>query len=348
MPELLDSAIDDELRTFYAEARVRAGAYGTHYAALWESIEQQSSGGKRVRPRLVWAAYRGFGGAERSLATRVALAFELLHTAFLIHDDLIDRDTVRRGVPNVAGRFHARAVAYGADERTSAVWAETAAVLAGDLALSRAHREIAMLPVAQECRESLLDILDRAVFVSAAGELADVVGALRGTTPALEAVLATLEQKTAVYSFEAPLAAGAVLAGAGDEAVSALCRFGRLVGVAFQITDDVLGVFGDPSVTGKSASADLREGKRTALIAHAASTGAWPRIADRLGDPSLDEDAATELRHVLRGCGALEAATALAEEHVTLARHELDAADLPPVLRAELDRFAQRAMERVR
>ena len=118
MPELLDSAIDGGLRAFFAEARARAGQYGGHYAALWESIEQQSSGGKRVRPRLVWSAYRGFGGDDRALVTRVALAFELLHTAFLIHDDLIDRDTVRRGAPNVAGRFAARAIEYALPERS--------------------------------------------------------------------------------------------------------------------------------------------------------------------------------------------------------------------------------------
>jgi geranylgeranyl pyrophosphate synthase len=348
VPELLDSAIDEELRAFFAEAHVRAGPYGGHYAALWESIEHQSSGGKRVRPRLVWSAYRGFGGEDRGLATRVALAFELLHTAFLIHDDLIDRDLVRRGAPNVAGRFAERALAHGADERASAVWGETAAVLAGDLALSRAHRELAMLPVERECREALLDILDRAVFISAAGELADVVSSLRGTTPAIESVLATLEQKTAVYSFEAPLAAGAVLAGAGAESVAALCRFGRLVGVAFQITDDVLGVFGDPVVTGKSSSADLREGKRTALIAHAATTPSWALISDRLGDPELGEAEADAIRQELLRCGALDAAVALADEHVTLARHELDAVDLPAGLRAELGDFAQRAAERVR
>ena len=348
MPELLDSAIDGGLRAFFAEARARAGHYGAHYAALWESMEQQSSGGKRVRPRLVWSAYRGFGGEDRDLVTRVALAFELLHTAFLIHDDLIDRDTVRRGEPNVAGRFAARAIEHGADERASTVWGDTAAVLAGDLALSRAHRELAMLPIEGERREALLDILDRAVFISAAGELSDVVSSLHGATPAIESVLTTLEQKTAVYSFEAPLAAGAVLAGAGEESVAALCRFGRLVGVAFQIADDVLGVFGDPVVTGKSASADLREGKRTALIAHAATTPSWPAISARLGDPELGESEAEQLRRELRACGALDAAVALAQEHVTLARHELDAADLPVALRTELGEFAQRAAERVR
>ncbi|BDZ53342.1 polyprenyl synthetase family protein [Agromyces marinus] len=348
MPERLDADVDEGLRVFFAEARLRAGAYGSHYAALWESIEHQSSGGKRIRPGLVWSAYRGFGGVDRTVVTGVALAFELLHTAFLIHDDLIDRDTVRRGVPNVAGRFAARATEFGGDARASEVWGATAAVLAGDLALSRAHREIAILPIGDDRRRALLDILDHAVFVSAAGELADVVSSLHGSTPELEGVLAMLEQKTAVYSFEAPLSAGAVLAGAPASAVAALGRFGRLAGVAFQITDDVLGVFGDPVSTGKSASADLREGKRTALIAHAAATTAWPEIRDRLGDPALDDAGASALRERLRGCGALDAAVASAAEHVTLALHELEGAEVPLQLRSELAGFAQQAIGRVR
>ena len=151
-----------------------------------------------------------------------------------------------------------------------------------------------------------------------------------------------------MYSCEAPLAAGAVLAGADDESVAALCRFGRLVGVAFQIADDVLGVFGDPVVTGKSSSADLREGKRTALIAHAATTPSWTAISDRRAEPARAAAAAAAIRDELLRCGALDAAVALAHEHVTLARHELDAAGLPDGLRAELGEFAQRAVERVR
>lgn len=348
MTDVRSSAVDDELRVFFADARERAGEYGNHYAALWESLEQQSAGGKRIRPRLVYTAYSGFGGTDRHVATRVALAFELLHTAFLIHDDVIDRDTVRRGAPNIAARFAGRARAHGADDRVSEVWGETAAVLAGDLALSRAHREIATLPVDAGRRDALLDILDRAVFVSAAGELADVVHAGSHAPPEVAGVLATLEQKTAVYSFECPLTAGAVLAGAPAGAVRALARYGRLVGVAFQITDDILGVFGDPAVTGKSAASDLREGKQTALTAHAATTGAWPAISSRLGDPELDDDGADVLRAALRECGALEAARRLADEYVTLARYELDTDELPAALRAELGDLAQRAAERAR
>lgn len=348
MADLLDAAIDDGLRAFFADARVRAGEFGAHYAALWESLEQQSAGGKRIRPQLVNTAYFGLGGTDRELVTRVAISFELLHTAFLIHDDVIDRDTIRRGAPNIAAGFAGRARAHGAGDRASATWGETAAVLAGDLALSRAHREIATLPVDAARRAALLDILDRAVFVSAAGELADVVHAGIPEPPGVDRVLATLEQKTAVYSFECPLAAGAVLAGAEKAAVDALGRFGRLVGVAFQIADDILGVFGDPSVTGKSAASDLREGKQTALTAHAATTDAWPAISARLGDPDLDDGAAHLMRVALRECGALDAARRLADEHVTLARLELDAADLPQALSAELGELAQRAAERAR
>lgn len=348
MTDVLDSAVDDGLRAVFADARLRADEYGAHYAALWESLEQQSAGGKRIRPQLVNTAYFGLGGTDRSLATRVAVSFELLHTAFLIHDDVIDRDTVRRGAPNIAARFADRARAHGADERASAAWGETAAVLAGDLALSRAHREIASLPIDGPRRAALLDILDRAVFVSAAGELADVVHAGAAVPPRVDRVLATLEQKTAVYSFECPLTAGAVLAGADDRVVGALARFGRLVGVAFQIADDILGVFGDPAVTGKSTTSDLRDGKQTALTAHAATTDAWSAIAARLGDPELDDGTAALLRAALSDCGALDAARRLADEHVTLARLELDTADLPPALTAELGELARRAAERAR
>ena len=187
------------------------------------------------------------------------------------------------------------------------------------------------------------------MFVSAAGELADVVHAGSPEPPEVGRVLATLEQKTAVYSFECPLTAGAVLAGASEGAIGALARYGRLVGVAFQITDDILGVFGDPAVTGKSTASDLREGKQTALTAHAATTDAWPAISARLGDPELDDAAADVLRSALLDCGALDGRPTARRR----ARH-------PRALRArhgrtarrrcatELGDLAQRAAERIR
>ncbi|MDY7556700.1 polyprenyl synthetase family protein [Cryobacterium sp. 10C3] len=158
----------------------------------------------------------------------------------------------------------------------------------------------------------------------------------------------TLEQKTAVYSFEAPLMAGAVLAGASEEAIVALGRFGRLVGVAFQLTDDILGVFGDPARTGKSALTDLREGKQTALVAYAGTTGDWPAIAPFVGKADLTQDEAEEARVLLRSCGALQSTDELAIDHARRAVAALDTAAIPAVLRTTLTQLADTSVNRSR
>lgn len=348
MPEIATAGVETELQRYFAAARLRASDYGEHYVALWDCLEQASTGGKRVRPAMVLAAYAGFGGRDLSLVTPVAVCFELLHTAFLIHDDVIDRDLARRGIANIAGQFSDRALAHGAASGQASAWAVTAAILAGDLALSEAHRILARLPVDTGRRIRLLDLLDRAVFVSAAGELADVTNAARPHPLGVTEVIATLEQKTAIYSFEAPLQAGAVLSGATDAAIDVLGRYGRLVGVAFQVTDDILGVFGDPARTGKSALADLREGKQTALIAHAGSTLRWPAIAPFIGKTDLTEPEAELARGLLRDCGALQAADELARDHAAKAVEALDTPLIPAELRSTLTALADSAVNRFR
>jgi len=348
MPDIAIAGVDTELQRYFAAARLRASDYGPHYVALWDCLEQASAGGKRARPAMVISAYAGFGGRDLGLVTPVAVSFELLHTAFLAHDDVIDHDLARRGVANVAGEFTNRALAHGAAHDQASAWAVAAGILAGDLALSEAHRILARLPVDPGRRNRLLDLLDRAVFVSAAGELADVTNAASLRALTIAEVIATLEQKTAVYSFEAPLQAGAVLAGASEAAIDVLGRFGRLVGVAFQVTDDNLGVFGDSAETGKSVIADLREGKQTALIAHAASTSAWPAIAPYIGKPTLTEDEAELVRAHLRACGALQAAGDLARAYAAQAVEALDTPLLPADLRSALTALADASVSRLR
>ncbi|TFC92526.1 polyprenyl synthetase family protein [Cryobacterium sp. TMT3-29-2] len=347
MHEIQTLGVGTELQRFFAAARLRASDYGDHYVALWDSLEQASSGGKRVRPALVLAAFTGLGGTDLTLATPVAVSFELLHTAFVIHDDVIDHDLARRGVANIAGRFAERALSHGAGDQAGA-WAATAAILAGDLALSEAHRALAMLPVELELRGRLLDLLDRAVFISAAGELADVTNAASKHPLTVAQVVSTLEQKTAVYSFEAPLQAGAILAGGSDEVIGVLGAYGRLIGVAFQLTDDILGVFGDPEKTGKSVLTDLREGKQTTLIAHAGTTTGWPEIAPYIGKADLTEVEAATARDLLRACGALQAADELATDHLNRAVAALDTAAVPDPLREMLTTLAATAVNRSR
>jgi geranylgeranyl diphosphate synthase type II len=346
--ETTTAGLETELTRFFAAARLRASDYGPHYVALWDALEHSSTGGKRVRPALVLTAYAGFDGRNGSVVTPVAMSFELLHTAFIIHDDVIDRDLVRRGVVNIAGRFHQRALFHGLSPEQAGVWATTAAILAGDLALSEAHRALATLPVDARVRSRLLDLLDRSVFVSAAGELSDVTNTASDRPLAVDEVLSTLEQKTAVYSFEAPLQAGAILAGAPTESIDLLGRFGRLVGVAFQLADDILGVFGDEAQTGKSSLADLREGKQTVLLAHAGSTPAWDSIAPYIGKPDLSEIEADGVRRELRACGALHVAQALAREHAERAVELLDTPTVPAGLRLALADLANSAVNRCR
>ncbi|PJJ63482.1 polyprenyl synthetase family protein [Compostimonas suwonensis] len=347
---MIDTAVlsvEIELQRYFAAARLRATDYGPHYVALWDALEHMSSGGKRVRPALVLASHEGFGGLQQDAATSVAVSFELLHTAFLIHDDLIDSDLTRRGGPNVAGVFRDRAERSGGSERQAESWATTAAVLAGDLALSEAHQLIARLPVEAGVRGALLDLLGRSVFVSAAGELDDVTNTVGGEPMGLPGVLSTLERKTAVYSFEAPLQAGALLAGAGADAIDALGRYARRVGVAFQLVDDLLGVFGDPRVTGKDVLSDLREGKRTTLLAYAQDTGVWPQLAPLVGTGELDEHDVHRARVLLLSCGAAAATEDLARDYAEQAMRELTPA-VPEQLRGHLCDLAESAVRRVR
>lgn len=346
MPELTSAGVETELQRLLAAARLRASDYGDHYVALWDAFANASNGGKRMRPALVFAAYSGLGGRDQSLVTPVAVSFELLHTAFIIHDDVIDRDLTRRGTANIAGEFTARALSQGASPDQAGVWAVTAGILAGDLALSEAHRTIATLDTDADTRGKLLDLLDRSVFISAAGELADVTNTASLKPVTIAQVLETLEHKTAVYSFEAPLQAGAILAGASAEALEILGQFGRLIGVAFQLTDDILGVFGDPEITGKSALSDLREGKQTALMACARTTKAWPVIAPHLGATNAGEAEASLVRANLRSSGALQAVHELTEDYAARAVRTLNSPHLPDRLRATLNELADSAVNR--
>ncbi|GEA85380.1 polyprenyl synthetase family protein [Cellulomonas gelida] len=297
--------------------------------ALWAAAGDATRGGRGVRPHLLRVAYASLGGTDETACAQLADAVELLHAAFVVHDDVIDHDDVRRGRPNVSGTFTARAVDAGASGSAARGYGRAAGILAGDLALVAATRSFATVPARPEVVADLLALLDRTVALSAAGELHDVRLALQVDEPRVADTLAVAELKTAVYSFSLPLSAGAILAGATTATVAALDRVGRLVGTAFQLHDDLLGVFGDEARTGKSALSDLREGKVTALVAHARTTPAWPQVAPAFGDPALTPRRAREVREHLERCGSRAFVTDLVDEHLTAAQSLARDAGLP-------------------
>jgi geranylgeranyl diphosphate synthase type II len=310
MEDAMDQVLEATSRTPADEVVARAlrGGPGAH-SPLWDALRSTAQGGGRIRPRVLLSAYDDLASAAaaepRAVAERVAGAVELLHTAFLAHDDVIDDDQTRHGRPNVAGTYAATALRAGASPRGARDYGAAAGILAGDLALATAVREVALCGAAGATTGALLDLFDTTLHVTADGELSDVwLGLERPDDDAdLAVVLATAEHKTAVYTFELPLRAAALLAGRRDLDVP-LSRLGRMLGLAFQLRDDLAGTFGDPAVTGKSTTSDLREGKRTALLALARATPAWERIAEVVGRPEVSAQELTLARELLESCGA--------------------------------------------
>lgn len=306
IPSAAGTAIDAAIDGAVARLEQRSLTQGESMTALVAAVRTATGGGKRLRPRLVAGSFLAFGGDPEHTAGLydVAAAFELLHTAFVVHDDVIDHDVTRRGIPNVAGRFRARARERGATEDGAALLGDAAAILAGDLLLHEAMRLVALADVRGDHRERLLDLLDDAVFVSAAGELADVENSISVEIAESDDILAATYNKTAVYSFTAPLAAGAILADATSEWLEDLTRIGGSLGLAFQLVDDLIGAFGTPEQAGKDAGSDLRESKRTPLIALARDSVHWPAVTDALAVAHTGPIAVREAQDALEASGA--------------------------------------------
>ncbi|MFB6595924.1 polyprenyl synthetase family protein [Streptomyces diastaticus] len=265
-------------------------------------------GGRRLRPALLWWALRACAlpdGDRARAALRVGAAVELLQTCALVHDDVMDSSRLRRGRPALHVSL---AVQYGASSTDP--FPGAAAVLAGDLALAWAEDTLAETELPDPVRRRVRAVwrVMRAEMV--AGQYLDLHGQVTADRSALLA-LRTARLKSAQYSASRPLELGAVLAGADPGLTRRLAEAGAPAGLAFQLRDDLLGVFGDPSRTGKPAGDDIREGKPTLLVALAhARAGARGRLADvavldaALGDPALSAEGLDAVREILESTGA--------------------------------------------
>ncbi|MDN5636103.1 MAG: polyprenyl synthetase family protein, partial [Brevibacterium sp.] len=167
-------SFQDRLAQVLRDGRRRSRAASTQYGQLWESLTRMATGGKLIRPRLLMDAHRGLGGRDARAAVDAACAMQLLHIALVIHDDVIDNDTIRRGEANISGEFAAEARLRGATSREAHAWGDATALLGGDLMLTLAHSLLARLDVDDAKRRAILDIFDDTLFESAAGEHSDV------------------------------------------------------------------------------------------------------------------------------------------------------------------------------
>ena len=293
--ERLDGVINDERSVHgFDDPMVRS--------ALDEIARLAFAGGKRTRPEFVHLGWLAAGGEPLSpVAVGIGAAFELLHVSALVHDDVIDGALLRRGRPtthvHIAG-LHVSQDWAGESRRVS----EGAAVLIGNIALALA--DVALGDVNALAREEWTRVR---VEVNA-GQYLDLVGSAMRRDDAGHA-LNVMTLKTAKYTVERPLRAGAAATGAAPAGLmSALSGFGLDLGIAFQMRDDVLGVFGDESLTGKPVGDDLREGKSTLLLSHARANAdeRQKRLLAVVGDPGLSAAQVEEIQQVIRDTGALE------------------------------------------
>lgn len=325
---MIATETDVALQRLIDEGRRRAATVDSHHALLWETLAAATEGGKRFRPALVMALHDALGGETAEAAAQVGAAVELLHTAFVIHDDVIDDDHVRRGRPNVSGTFQALARVDGADHRGVTDYGLTAGILAGDLALTASLRAVATCGAPPATIARLLDLFDTALHATAGGELADVRLSLGVSQATLAQSLQMEAHKTGAYSFSLPMQAGALLAGADDATVHSIGQAGLALGVAFQLADDVIGVFGDPERSGKSTTGDLRSAKQTPILVHARSTSSWPEISRYVGRDLTDDELET-VRDLLTAAGSRAFVEELAAQHLADARVALEAAGVP-------------------
>ncbi|MEU8046030.1 polyprenyl synthetase family protein [Micromonospora echinofusca] len=303
----LRQRIDKALTEFLASQRAWMAGVDDALAPLAETIEAfVLGGGKRLRPAFAYWGFRGAGGVDTDQVVTALASLEFVQASALIHDDLMDRSDTRRGEPAVHRRFAARhrTAGWGGDADG---FGDAAAILLGDLALVWSDELLHSAGLDPRTVARARPVFDAMRTEVTVGQYLDVLTQVTGDT-SVERAGKVARYKSAKYTVERPLLVGAALADAPAEVRAAYSAYGLPLGEAFQLRDDVLGVFGDPAQTGKPAGDDLREGKRTYLVAAALETtdGAGRDVLlGGLGDPGLDASGIARLRELIDGSGAL-------------------------------------------
>jgi geranylgeranyl diphosphate synthase type I len=307
------------------------------------------SGGKRIRPSFAywgWRTVRAHSDDDSGLIVAAA-SLELLHACALVHDDVMDASDTRRGLPAAHRAFAAlhRRERWTGD---ADAFGAAAAILLGDLLLTWADAMFAAAALPPSTGNAARRLWDDMRQLVMAGQYLDVLVQARGVFSPLDA-LRVAKFKTSKYTVEGPLHLGATAAGAPSQTLRALSAYGLPLGEAFQLRDDVLGVFGDPERTGKPAGDDLREGKRTLLVALAMERADHVQAAllrRALGDRTLDESAVEAMREVIVDTGALAQVERRITRRTAEARSALASDAISTEARTALDGLAVIATER--
>lgn len=299
--------VDRALAGFLAGQRAWLTAIDDGLRPVAEALEAfVLGGGKRLRPAFAYWGFRGAGGQDSDELVAALAALEFVQASALIHDDLMDRSDTRRGEPAIHCRFAARHRAAGWAGSADG-FGDAAAILLGDLCLVWSDALLHGSGLDPRTLARARPVFDEMRGEVTIGQYLDVLTQVTGDT-SVERASKVARYKSAKYTVERPLLFGAALAGAGEPLRTAYSGYGLPLGEAFQLRDDLLGVFGDPAQTGKPAGDDLREGKRTYLVAAALETAdadGRTALLRGLGDPALDAAGVDRLRQIIVDSGAV-------------------------------------------
>jgi geranylgeranyl diphosphate synthase type I len=344
----LRARVTKAIDVIVARQRARLDAISDELGPVADALSDfLLDGGKRLRPAFGYWGFRGAGGEDSDEVVAAVASLEWLQACALIQDDVMDGSDIRRGAPAVHRRFSSlhRTEGWRGDPEA---FGQSAAILLGDLCLIWADETYNTSGLPAEALLRGQPVYDEMRTELMVGQYLDLLEqALGGTST--ERALRVATYKSAKYTIERPLHLGAALAGAPQHLIASYSAYGLPLGQAFQLRDDVLGVFGDPSRTGKPAGDDLREGKRTALISLTLER-ANPRqaalIRRHLGDPLLTPAGIAALREVIEETGGLARSERLISDRTERALAALGSADMDEEAREVLRELAVAATSR--
>jgi geranylgeranyl diphosphate synthase type I len=352
--------VSAEVTAFLEAQKPVLDAIGSELGSVHRMAGQLLRGGKRLRPAFcVWGyvAAAGLPTVDLRPLLAGAASLELLHASALVHDDVMDASDVRRGKPAAHRQFEALH-AGSAWRGSSAGFGQAAAILLGDLLIMWSVQLLSEAGLAPSALARALPVVEAMRTEVTCGQYLDVVAQthplrLPADASAHQFALAeaarVVEYKSARYTVQRPAQMGAALGGGGAALDSVLAAYGSPLGRAFQFRDDLLGVFGDAAITGKPAGDDLREGKRTVLVAHAltrASQAGRRLLSARLGDPALDAAGVADLQQVISEAGSREAVEAMITAGHAEAVAALDQAEMTVEGKTALTALADAAVRR--
>lgn len=305
--------IDKELEIYFKQLEKKTNNIDPSVKEIIKNIKEFTlRGGKRIRSALAIITYEGFGGKNKDIL-KIAVSIELMQSFLLIHDDIMDQDSLRRGKPT----FHK----IYEKKKKSEIYGISNAIISGDILSALGTEIILNTNFDVKLKQKALTIFNRVIINTCFGQLLDI------ESPKTETDISKIHTlKTAIYTMEGPLHIGAILAGAKDKHLKQLTKVAIPIGKAFQIQDDILGLFGNQKRLGKPVGSDIKEGKKTLLILKSlenADKKDRKFIKKCLGNKKITSSQINKLRNIVKNTGAYDYSKELAEKLIIQGKKHL-------------------------